>query len=129
MSEEDRQNITYRRQRYRSRERELEITPDTKDMGKAVVAKNMGDPKSREEMAFDSLLKALNDLVKGQKEMLDEIKMQNWERSTPRGFLFGETSGASQQFDHPSPTVQPPLASDQLELHCPLSCFWGRLNQ
>ena len=26
--------------------------------------------------------------------------MQNKERTTPRGFLFGETSGASQPFDH-----------------------------
>jgi len=97
MREGDEQNITYRRQRYQSRERELEITPDTEDRGKAVVAEeDMGEPKSKEGMAFDILLKALNDLTKGQKEMLEEIKMQNQERTTPSGFLFGETSGASQ---------------------------------
>jgi len=109
MSEGDQQNITYKRQRYRSGERELEITPNTEDRGKAVVAKeDMVEPKSKEEMVFDSLLKALNDLAKGQKEMLEEIKMQNRERTTPRGFLFGETSGASRQFDHPSLAAQPP---------------------
>lgn len=43
--------------------------------------------------------------------MLEEIKMQNQERSTHREFMFGETSGASQQFDHSSPTAQPPSAS------------------
>ena len=37
--------------------------------------------------------------------------MQNRERTTPRGFLFGETSRASQQFNHPSPATQPPLTS------------------
>jgi len=43
--------------------------------------------------------------------MLEEIKMQNRERTTPRGFLFGEIFGASQQFDHPSPATQSPSAS------------------
>ena len=67
MSEEDRQNITYKRQRYQSRERELEINLDTKDRGKAVVEEeDMVEPKSREEMDFvDTLLRALNDLAKG----------------------------------------------------------------
>lgn len=45
--------------------RELEITPGTKDHGKTAVAEYMGEPKSREEMASDSLLKVLNDLEKG----------------------------------------------------------------
>jgi len=31
----------------------------------------MGEPKSREEMAFDNLLRALNELGKGQKEILE----------------------------------------------------------
>lgn len=37
--------------------------------------------------------------------------MQNRERSTYREFLFGETSRASQQLDHISPTAQPPSLS------------------
>jgi len=64
MSEEDRQNITYRRQRYWSRERELEITSDTKEHGKAVIVEDMVEPRSKEDMAFDNLLKALSDLAK-----------------------------------------------------------------
>ena len=55
----------------------MEITPDTEDHGKAVVTEDMGEPKRREEISFDGLLKALSDLAKGQKEMLDEIKMSN----------------------------------------------------
>lgn len=55
----------------------------------------MTEPKSREGMAFDSLLRALSDLAKGQKDMLEEIKSQNRERTTPRRFLCGETSGAT----------------------------------
>ena len=78
----------------------MEITPDMEDRGKTTLVEDMGEPKSREEMTFDSLLKALSDLAKGQKEMLDEIEIQN------REFVVGETSGASQQFDHLSPTVQ-----------------------
>jgi len=117
MSEEDRQNITYRRQRYWSREKELEITPDTKDRGKAV--EDMGEPKSKEEIAFDNLLKALSDLAKGQKEMLDEIKRQNREWSTYRQFVFGETSGASQQFDHLSPIAQSPPSSEPTQATLP----------
>jgi len=39
-----------------------------------VREEEMIEPKSREEMAFDSLLRALSDLVKGQKDMLEEIK-------------------------------------------------------
>ena len=79
----------------------------------------MVEPKSREEMAFDNLLKVLNDLAKGQKEMLEEIKMQNRERTTPRGFLFGETSRASEQFDHPTPAAQPPSASGPTRVTLP----------
>lgn len=109
---EDQENITYRGQRYKSRERELEITPDTEETGKIVVREEeMIEPKSREEMAFDSLLRALSDLAKGQKDMLEEIKSQSRDKATPRGFLCGETSEASQPFDHPSPTTQRPSVS------------------
>jgi len=55
MREGDQQNITYHRHRYRSRETELETTPDMKDRHKEVVEEEeMIDPKSREEMNFDS---------------------------------------------------------------------------
>lgn len=83
MRGEDWENITYRRQRYRSKERELEITPDTEEKGKTVVGQEeMTEPKSMEEMAFDSLLRALSDLAKGKKYMLEEIKSQSRDRAT-----------------------------------------------
>jgi len=44
------------------------------EKGKTVAGEEeMAEPKSREEMAFDSLLRALSDLAKGQKDMLEEI--------------------------------------------------------
>lgn len=49
------------------------------DLGKGVVEEDMGEPKSREEIAFDSLLKALRNLEKGKNDILDEIKIQNRE--------------------------------------------------
>jgi len=55
----------------------LEITLDTEERRKAVIVEDMVETRSKEGMAFDSLLKALNDLAKGQNEMLDEIKQQN----------------------------------------------------
>ena len=55
-------------------------------------------------MVFDSILKAINDLAKAQKDMLNEIKMKNRERIT-QNFLFGETSGASQEYNQPIPTT------------------------
>lgn len=64
MALENRQNVTYQRQRYQSRERELEITPDTVEPEHAVEEVNIGEPRSKEEAAFDSLLKALNDLAR-----------------------------------------------------------------
>ena len=60
-----------------------------------MIVEAIEEPKGKEEMGFDSVLKALNDLEKEQREMLNEIKMQNQERSTHWYFLFGETSGAS----------------------------------
>ena len=57
----------------------LEITLDTEERRKAVIVEDMVETRSKEGMAFDSLLKALNDLAKGQNEMLDEIKQQNWD--------------------------------------------------
>jgi len=41
------------------------MTPDMEDCGKTVVPEVMGEPKSTEEKAFDSLLKDLSDLEKG----------------------------------------------------------------
>ena len=102
MRGEGRENITYHRQSCMSRERELEITPDKEEREKVVAREEeMAEPKRREEMAFDSLLRALSDLAKGQKDMLEEIKSQKRDRATPRGFLCGENSGAYQPFDHP----------------------------
>lgn len=75
MRGEGRENITYWRQRYRSRERELEITPDMEEKWKTVAREEeMTEPKGREEMAFNSLWRALSELAKGQKDMLEEIK-------------------------------------------------------
>lgn len=48
MREGDQQNITYRTQRYQSKERELEITLDTEDRRKAIVEeKDMVEPNNR----------------------------------------------------------------------------------
>jgi len=108
----DQQNITYRRQSYKSRERELEITPSTEERGKAVDGEEeITEPKSGEEMRFDSLLRALSVLAKGQKDMLEEIKSQNRDKATPRGFLCRETFGASQPLNHPSLVAQRPSVS------------------
>lgn len=83
----------------------MEITPDIEDHGKTTVEKDMEEPKIKEEMAFDSLLKALSDLEKREKEILDAIRMKNLEQNTHQEFVVGETLGASQQFDHLSPTA------------------------
>lgn len=94
MREGDQKNITYCRQRYRSSERELEITPYTKDKGKATVGEEeMTEPKSKEEMAFNDLLWALSDLAKGLKDMLEEVKSQKIERTTLEGFYVGKLTG------------------------------------
>lgn len=45
------------------------------DRGNTVVEEDMGEPKSKEEMDFNILLKAVSDLATRQKEILDEIKM------------------------------------------------------
>lgn len=74
----------------------MEITPDPKDRGKVVVAEDMGEPKSREEITFDRLLKALSDLAKGQKEMLDKIKVQNQgAEHSPRVYIWRDFRGLS----------------------------------
>eukprot|EP00253_Pinus_taeda_P002190 PITA_02190 len=41
----------------------------------------MGEPRIKEEATFYSLLKALNDLAKGKREMLEELKLQNRDTS------------------------------------------------
>jgi len=123
MRGEGRENITYRRQRYRSRERELEITPDMEEKGKTVAGEEeMTEPKGREEMAFNSLLRALSELAKGQKDMLEGIKSQSRDRATPRGFLCGETFRASQPFYHPSQAAHHHSVSVPTRLHYPLLC-------
>jgi len=42
----------------------LEITPDIEALEQVVVEINVGALKSKEEAAFESLLKALNDLAR-----------------------------------------------------------------
>lgn len=95
MITKEKHNIKYRRHRYRSREKELEITPGTKTIEQEVVGVNMGEPTRKEEATFNSLLKTLNDLEKRQKEMLEELKQQNHDKSVHMDFMFGETSRAS----------------------------------
>jgi hypothetical protein len=65
---DERQNITYRRYRYRSKDpnldwEETEAHPET-NRGK----ETMGD---REEVVFNILINALNDLAKGPKEIME----------------------------------------------------------
>jgi hypothetical protein len=70
MNPEDLQNITYRRQRYRSREpipdrEETEAQPE-RDKGK-------GTMEDQDKAAFNNLISALSDLARGQKEVLAAI--------------------------------------------------------
>lgn len=44
--------MTYQRQRYQSKERDLEITPGTEACGKAVVVANMGEPNVEKPRAL-----------------------------------------------------------------------------
>ena len=67
----------------------------------------MGDSRRKGESTFVSILKALNDLAKEQKGILEGLKQQNRDKSIHHEFLIGETSGVSQQCDHPLPTTHP----------------------
>ena len=73
MTPKDKQNVAYWRQRYKSRERELEITPDLATIELEVVETRMGDvegeKKSKEDQYSHLLLKAVQDLSKNIKEM------------------------------------------------------------
>ena len=68
----------------------------------------MGESRSKGEAAFGNIFKALNDLAKGQKGMLERLKQQNRNESIHQESLVGETSGVSQQCDHPLPATHPP---------------------
>jgi len=73
MTPEDRQNVTYQRQRHWSRERQWQITPDPVTTEPKVVETNMGDnegdKRSRDEEFAHLLLKAVQDLSKNIEEM------------------------------------------------------------
>ena len=53
MRGEDWENITYQRQRYRSWERELEITPDTEEKGKAVNLETDEEEEDLEDIIIE----------------------------------------------------------------------------
>ena len=67
----------------------------------------MGESKRKGEATFGSILKALNDLAKVQKGMLEGLKQHNRDKSIHFEFLIRETSGVSQQCDHPLPATHP----------------------
>lgn len=73
----------------------MEITLDLEACGKIVMVAEIGELRSKEDVAFDRLLKALNEVARGQKELLEEIKYKNRDKGLHREFLFGETSRAS----------------------------------
>ena len=60
---EDRQNVTYRRQRYRSKEQQLEITHDLvtaePEVEETNIRDNEGDKREEEEEFSQLLLKAV----------------------------------------------------------------------
>jgi len=66
MTPKDQQNMTHERQRYRSRERQLQITPDPMIVEPEAERPNMGDnegdKRSKEEEFAQHLLKAVQDL-------------------------------------------------------------------
>ena len=76
MTTENKQNVTYRRQRYRNKERKLEITPDLVDSVPEFIEENMEDAKdgrSKEEKFAQLLLKSVHDLSKRIEEMGQRI--------------------------------------------------------
>ena len=65
MTLENKHNITYQRQRYRSRERKLEITPDSVDSVPEVIEEKTKDTqygRRKEEEFAQLLLKSIQDL-------------------------------------------------------------------
>ena len=95
MTPEDRQNVTYRRQRYRSRERRLEITPDQVDnipveegRGKTPMEEERDDGKE-----FAQLLKSMQELTKRIEEIRQKFVEDNKHRKIPREFQIEEGSG------------------------------------
>ena len=65
MTTENKENVTYRRKIYRSRERKLEITPDLVDSVPEVIEEKMEDAKdgrSKEEVFAQLLLTSVQDL-------------------------------------------------------------------
>ena len=70
MNIEDLQNITYRRQRYMNRDSRSEAEEVESRLKEDKDKEDMGDD---EKTTFNSLISALNDLAKGQKEMLAAI--------------------------------------------------------
>ena len=67
----------------------------------------MGESRRKGEATFGRILKALNDLAKGHNGKLERIKQHKRDMSIHQEFLFGETSGVSQQCDHPLPATHP----------------------
>ena len=68
----------------------------------------MGESKRKGEATFGNIFKALNDLAKGQKGMLERLKQHNKNESIHQESLVGETLGVSQQCDHPLPATHSP---------------------
>lgn len=99
MTPENKKDITYRRQRYKSRERQLQITPDTETLELEVegpaMGENLNDRVSKEEEFSQHLLKAIHDLSRGN----DEVRQQNNSNNKGKGVQgdvhLGEGLGTS----------------------------------
>ena len=89
MTLEDRKNITYRRQWYRSSERRLEITPD--QLGSVLVEEERENSQMEEgrddgKEFSNLLLMSMQELTKRIKEMGKKFVGDNKQREIPREF-------------------------------------------
>lgn len=101
MTSEDRQNMTHRRQRYRRRERQLEITPDPvttePEVEETNIGDNEGDKREEEKEFYELLLKAVQDLSRNIEGMGQRNGNGNKGKGVQGDFHYGEGSGTSQR--------------------------------
>lgn len=99
MTPEDQQNVTHWRQRYRSKERKLQITLDRVIVELEVERPNMGDnegdKRSKVEEFAQHVLKAVQDFSKG----ITALRQQNCSNNKGKGIQgelqIGEVSSTS----------------------------------
>lgn len=110
MTLEDKQNVTYRRQRYKRRERKLEITPDPvmtePEVEEANMGGNEGDKTNEEKDFAHLLLKSVQTCPKTLKEWAYEMAMatrvgeSKGISNLEKGLAFRNTTYLSMQTCH-----------------------------